>query len=84
MNNYLKTKTLQYITVRMNSARNYGWLYTEREENMTTPFRTGWISDSHNFCIALVTLCSSLIRSYQLTSNSCNHIELYLYIINKI
>jgi hypothetical protein len=29
MNGYLKTKTLQYITVRMNSARNYGWLYTE-------------------------------------------------------
>jgi hypothetical protein len=44
--------------------------------NMTTQFRTGWISGSHNFCIALVTLFSFLIRTYQLTSNSCNHAEL--------
>jgi hypothetical protein len=84
MNGYLKIKTLQCITVRMNSVRNYGWLFTEREGNMTSPFQTGWTSGSHNFCYALITLCSSLIRSYQLTSNSYEHVELYLFIFNKI
>jgi hypothetical protein len=84
MNGYLKTKTLQCITVRMNSVRNYGWLFTERERNMTSPFKAGWISGSHKICFALTNLCNSSIRSYQLTSNSCNQVELYLFIFNKI
>ena len=79
MNGCLKIKTLQFIIVRMNSIRSFGWLFTERVGNTTSPSQAGWICGSHKICFAQTNPCNFSIRSYRLTYNSCNQVELYLF-----